>query len=187
MINNIKTIALTVMSLAVFASCSHKQAKETPAPKVEVKTIKPECLLGDSIKKLIANNTVIYNTQGGTKYTLTKSTLGDIEFQHVEINPCQEDDECIKNMCYGSMISNKSMNKEYNKALLFLKNQYGNPTIEKQGVSADKVAKYTRAIWKFKNMAISLFATVPLYEERGTLLVTFATYQDIDKLQMFFQ
>ena len=184
---NIKTIVLTVMSLAVFASCGQKPAKENPAQKIEVKIIQPECLLNDSIKKLIANNIVIYNTQGGTKYTLTQKMLGDIEYQQVEINPYQEEDSCIRNICYASMVDNNNMNRKYNKALVFLKERYGKPTAEKQEMSADKVAKYTRTIWKLENMAISLFATVPLYEEKGTLLVTFATYKDIDKLQVFFQ
>lgn len=187
MMNNIKTIALTVMSLAVFASCNQKQAKEIPAPKVEVKTVKPENLLGKSIKTLIANNTVIYNTQSGTKYTLVKNSLGDIKYQQVGINLCQENSGVINNLSYASMINTGDMNSKYNEALLYLKGQYGKPTNESQEVSADKVAKFTRAIWKLENMQISLFATVPFYEERGCLVVVFANSKGTDNLSVYFQ
>lgn len=187
MMNNIKFIVLTVMSLAVFASCNQKQAKESPAQKVEVKTVQPEYLLNDSIKKLIANNIVEYNTQAGSKYTLTNRVLGDVNFQQVEINFKREQSEIISNISYASIIPNKNMNVEYNKMLTSLKHKYGEPVKESQSISVDKTAKFTWALWDRDFYAISLYATVPIYEEKGSLIVVFTIPKDINLFSTFFK
>lgn len=184
---NIKTIALTVISLAVFASCNQKQAKESPAQKVEVKTVQPEYLLNDSIKKLIANKVIVRNTQAGTKYTLENKELGGITFQEASLNYYEEQSEIVRSISYGSVVSNKEMNTLYTQMLSFLKDKYGEPVRDIQSISKDKTAKYTRTLWDNGEYAISLSATVPIYEKNGGLVVVITIPEDINKFPTFFQ
>lgn len=69
---NIKTIALTVMSLVVFASCNQKPAKGKPAQKVETDTIVPvtHTILGLEIGKTTVAEAVDIVTKNGLKYDL---------------------------------------------------------------------------------------------------------------------
>ncbi len=184
---NIKTIVLTVMSLAVFASCNQKPAKENIVPKVEIKEDLPTIKLGESVKTLLNKKDIQYNTQRGTKYTLTDKSLNNITFQEVDINCFDEECDTIKNLCYGSFFQNTNINEKYTQLLLYLKQKYKNPTLEKQTISADRNVKYTKSIWKTDNLAISLYATVPMYEQKGGITVIFTTLEDMKKFPIFFQ
>lgn len=69
---NIKIIALTIMSLLVFASCGQKTAKENTALKAEADTIVPvtHTILGFEIGKTTVAEAVDIVTKNGLKYEL---------------------------------------------------------------------------------------------------------------------
>lgn len=173
--------------LAAFASCNQKPAKENTAQKVEVKAVEPESLLNDSIKKLIADKVIVYNTQAGAKYALKNKELGGITFQEASLNYYKEQSEIVRSISYGSVVSNKEMNTLYTQMLSFLNDKYGESAKEAQSVSVDKTAKYTWALWDGGFYAISLYATVPIYEKNGALIVVFTITEDINNFSTFFR
>lgn len=187
MMNNIKTIALTVMSLAMFASCNQKQAKETPAPKVQTQAVHPECLLGDSITKLVQNGVVEFSAQEGTKFSLIDKMFANVRFPEVGINYYRGQYDKVRNVCYGATINVKDVNARYIQIKAYMVDRYGEPTKETRYYSDDGVAKFTEALWNKGFFAIALSTTEPLQEENGSVIIVFTISEDIPVFSVYFK
>ena len=185
--NNIKSIAFTVMSLAVFASCNQKQVKESPAQKVEVKTVKPEYFLGESINKLVQDGVAEFNMQGEAKYTLINKLFANIQFSEVGINYYRNEYDKVRNVCYASLVSTKEIDVRYAQIKSFMRDKYGEPAKESRFYSDNGVARYTNTLWDKGFYAISLYATEPLQGENGSIIAVFTITEDIQAFNTFFQ
>lgn len=182
----LKTIAIVAMSLVVFASCKPQKVKESAPQKVETETINPSLLLGENIKTLLDNKTLMYNTESETKYSLSNKFLGDMGFKQADINYERRLSKIIRSICYGTDVMGYDIDNKYAQMLSFLKNKYGDPTKEGYSMSVGNVAKYTGALWDMGDYAISLSTTMPLQEERGTMLVIFTINDDISLFKELF-
>ena len=185
---NIKTIAFIAMTLMALTSCNKKAAKDNHPQKEEAKVevFRPEVLLGDSIKTLLYQKSIIYDSTGNSEYTFENKKFADIEFEAVEINSYRNDSKILRNVAYGTMVYNTEMKEKYAQALSFLKKQYGEPNTEKRENGVDNVATFTTAIWNRGNYLISLFSIAPHNELRGSLIILFAKPEDKDVLKAFF-
>lgn len=189
-----RLLQMSLVVLSVFVTVSISSCKKT-TPKAKSRSVstiatkecKPEYLLGDSIKSLLSDKTILYNTQPGTKYSLSNKILGGVTFEQVDINCSMEQSDVVRSVCYASGVLNKEMNTKYNQMLNYLKSNYGEPSKEVSSYSDDRVAKYTRAFWNKDIYAISIFSTVPLQEESGSMIVIFTIPDDICIFRVFFQ
>lgn len=183
----LKTIAIVAMSLVVFASCKPQKVKESAPQKVETETINPSLLLGENIKTLLDNKTLMYNTEPGTKYSLSNKSLGDMVFKQVDINVEREQSEIVRSICYATEVTTYEIDNKYTKMLSFLKNKYGEPTKEGYSMSVGNVAKYTSALWDMGDFDIALSTTKPLHENLGVMIIVFTTPNDVPIFHTWFQ
>lgn len=183
----LKTITIVAMSLVVFASCKPQKVKESAPQKVETETINPSLLLGENIKTLLDNKTLMYNTEPGTKYSLSNKSLGDMVFKQVDINVEREQSEIVRSICYGTGVATYEIDNKHTQMLSFLKNKYGEPTKEVYSKSVDNVAKYMRALWDVGDFDIALSTIKPLHESSGSMIIVFTTSDDVPIFHTWFQ
>lgn len=185
---NIKTIAFIAMTLMALTSCNKKAAKDNHPQKEEAKieVFRPEVLLGDSIKVLLNNNTLLYNTQAGPKYVLKNNKFANIEFDAVEINCGKDQSDIIRSIGYGMLVNKANMNQTYTQILSFLKEQYGEPNKESHTRSANNVAEFTVAAWDCQKYYLCISATAPKNELRGSLIVLFTIPEDYEIFKTLF-
>lgn len=185
---NIKTIAFIAMTLMALTSCNKKAVKDNHPQKEEAKVevFRPEVLLGDSIKTLVDNKIVFYSTQDNSGYTLTNRTLAGLEFEEIGINPFDRQCKAVRNISYANLVYNTEINNKFEQGVMGLIKLYGTPDKETKTKSADGVAEYKRAMWKYENCFISISSIKPLNELKGLVVIIYTIPEDYNLFQTYF-